>query len=56
MACHPTAGGDPEAVRAAVAARVGILEGLEEVVGLFSRLGDVDGIHYSAKLIWNAGG
>jgi hypothetical protein len=43
-------------VRRAVAAHIAALEGLEEALSAFGRLGDVDGVHYAAKLAWNAGG
>jgi hypothetical protein len=31
------------------------LEALDEVVTSMMRLKDVEGVHYAAKLIWNAG-
>lgn len=40
---------------AALQARVAVLEGVEEAVTAFAKLHDVDGVHYCAKLAWNAG-
>jgi hypothetical protein len=48
-------GPDPEPVRRALAARVSVLEGLEEALAAFARLRDVEGVHCAAKLTWNAG-
>jgi hypothetical protein len=41
----------PEAVKA----RLQVLQGLDEAVAAFAKLQDVDGVHYCAKLAWNAG-
>eukprot|EP00775_Hariotina_reticulata_P008282 gene8282-8469_t len=41
----------PEAVKA----RLQVLQELDEVVAAFAKLRDTDGVHYSAKLAWNAG-
>lgn len=40
---------------AAVKARREVLEGTDEAVAAFVKLGDVEGIHNSAVLAWNAG-
>jgi len=40
---------------AAVKARREVLEGVDEAVAAFVKLGDVEGIHNSAVLAWNAG-
>ncbi|WIA22560.1 hypothetical protein OEZ85_000994 [Tetradesmus obliquus] len=36
-------------------ARLAVLEGVEEAAAAFVKLQDVDGVHYCAKLAWNAG-
>lgn len=41
----------PEALQA----RLKVLEGVDEAVTTFLKLQDVDGVHYCAKLAWNAG-
>jgi hypothetical protein len=36
-------------------ARLAVLEGVEEAAAAFVKLQDMDGVHYCAKLAWNAG-